>query len=114
MLVNSEWKLWMEFIGAKSKGAMKMLAEKNKDIGKADDILTVMSKNEKARMAYEAREAEIHDQVTREKVAREEGREEGREKEKVEIAKTLLDVLDDETISLKTGLTIEQVKKMRS
>ena len=32
---------------------------------------------------------------------------------KIEVAKNLLDVLDDETIALKTGLDIEEVKRLR-
>lgn len=44
---------------------------------------------------------------------KEEGREEGEKKKAIEIAKNLLDVLDDETISIKTGLTIEEVKGIR-
>ncbi|MDK0615813.1 hypothetical protein P5E77_13350 [Clostridium perfringens] len=40
--------------------------------------------------------------------------EENAEKRKaIEIAKNLLDILDDKTISIKTGLTIEEVKKLR-
>ena len=34
-------------------------------------------------------------------------------KEKVEVALSLLDVLDDETIALKTGLLVEEVKSLR-
>ncbi len=41
------------------------------------------------------------------------GIEQGKEEEKVEIAQNLLDVLDDETIALKTGLTIEEVRRIR-
>ena len=37
----------------------------------------------------------------------------GKEEERLEIAKKLLDILDDETIALKTGLPIEEVKKLR-
>ena len=33
--------------------------------------------------------------------------------EKLEIAKNLLDILDNETIAQKTGLGIEEVKKLR-
>ena len=47
----------------------------------------------------------------REKI--EEGRKEGKLEEKLEIARNLLDVLDDETIAKKTGLSIEEVKKLR-
>jgi len=56
---------WMEFLDAKSKGVIEMLAEKNQDIKKAYDILQIVSKDEKARMLYEAREAELRDQLTR-------------------------------------------------
>jgi predicted transposase/invertase (TIGR01784 family) len=64
---------WMEFIDAKSKGVMEMLAEKNKDIKKAYDLLKIISKDDKARMVYEAREAELRDQLTRLKLAEEKG-----------------------------------------
>ncbi len=40
-------------------------------------------------------------------------REEGEKNKAIEIAKNLLDILDDETISIKTGLTIEEVKRLR-
>lgn len=43
----------------------------------------------------------------------EKGIEKGKEDEKLEIARNLLDVLDNETISTKTGLTIEQVQSLR-
>lgn len=40
--------------------------------------------------------------------------EEQAKKEKaIEIAKNLLDVLDNETIALKTGLSIKEIKKLR-
>ena len=55
---------WMEFL-KKSKGVIEMLAYKNKGIKKAFDLLQIISKDEKARMKYEAREAELRDQLTR-------------------------------------------------
>ena len=59
----------------------------------------------------------LHDQATFIEEGREEGREKGREEgrreEKIEIAKKLLDILDDETIALKTGLDINEVARMR-
>lgn len=88
---------WMEFIDAKSREVMEMLSQKNKDIKKAYDMLQVISKDEKARMAYEAREAEIHDQMTRIETAREEGA----KKKAIKIAQNLL----------KMGFVIEQVAK---
>ena len=41
------------------------------------------------------------------------GLEKGKLEEKLEIAKNLLDILDDETIAKKTGLSIEQVNLLR-
>ena len=46
-----------------------MLAEKNENIKTAYEILWRVSKSKEARMAYEARQAEIMDQLTREKTA---------------------------------------------
>ncbi|WP_319001581.1 ADP-ribosylglycohydrolase family protein [Clostridium sp. CS001] len=90
-------------------GGGEMLAEKNENIKTAHEILKRVSKNKEARMAYEARQAEIMDQLTRENSARKEGMQEGIEK----VAKSLLDVLDYETISAKTGLSVEFVKGLR-
>ena len=44
---------------------------------------------------------------------RQEGKEQGREEEKIKIAKKLLDVLENETIALKTGLTVEFIESLR-
>ena len=69
---------WMEFIDAKSKGVIEMLAEKNQDIKKAYDLLQIISKDEKARMHYEAREAERRDQISWMKSAKDEGEAKGK------------------------------------
>lgn len=96
---------WLEFINAKSKEAMEMLAEKNENIKTAYEILEKASKSKNARIAYEARQAEIMDQLTREKVAREE--------EKIKIAKNLLGLLEDEVIAEKTGLSIDVIRELK-
>ncbi|WP_430828744.1 hypothetical protein [Clostridium ihumii] len=41
------------------------------------------------------------------------GIEKGIEKQKLEIAINLLDILDDKTIALKTGLDVNKVKELR-
>lgn len=43
----------------------------------------------------------------------EKGIEKGLERGKIEIAKNLLDILDIETIALKTGLTVEEIEKLK-
>ena len=73
-----------------------------------------MSKSKEARMAYEARQAERMDQSTREKSAREEGIRDGIEKGKIDIARNLIGLLDDETIANKTGLSIDIVKSLKN
>jgi predicted transposase/invertase (TIGR01784 family) len=45
--------------------------------------------------------------------ARAQGREEGIEEAKRKMAKNLLDVLDLETIALKSGLTLEEVRQLK-
>ena len=42
----------------------------------------------------------------------EKGMEKGKKEEKIKIAKSLLDVLDTETIALKTGLSIEEIESL--
>ncbi len=42
-----------------------------------------------------------------------EGLKEGEQNKAIEIAKNLLDVLDDETIATKTGLSVEEIEKLR-
>ncbi|MCO1600963.1 hypothetical protein M8E35_06265 [Desulfosporosinus nitroreducens] len=97
----------MEFLDAKSKGVIEMLAEKNKDIKKAYDLLQIISKDEKARMLYDAREAELRDQLTRIETAENKGR--------AEVAKNLLDLgMEISTVVKATGMTEEEVKRLKA
>jgi len=61
------------------------------------------------------RERQNEELIQRLKETEEEKRkaEEKAKNQKIEIAKNLLDILDDETISKKTGLKIDEVKKLR-
>lgn len=102
---------WLEFIDAKSKEGMEILAEKNENIKTAYEILQRVSKSKEARMAYEARQADIMDQLTREKSAEEKGRHE----EKIAIAKSaLLMNLPIEQIEKLTGLSIETIRELNN
>ena len=90
---------WLRFINSKSEEGMKMLAKKNQDILEAYDDIKVASMSKEARMAYEARIAEIMDSKTREYEARTEGRAEG-----VELAKKIF------KLSAK-GISITEIAK---
>jgi predicted transposase/invertase (TIGR01784 family) len=113
---------WMMFLQARNKEAFAMLAEKNEKIRKAYNILEVISKDDNARAAYEAREAELHDQMTRLKSAKEEGIKEGLEKglEKglkeatIKNAKNFLIMgLDINMVAKGTGLSVEEILKIK-
>ena len=87
-----------------------MLSEKNKDIKKAYDLLQIISKDEKARMLYEAKHAEISDQLTRIKSAEEKGIDIG----KLKVAEKMLkrgDTIED--IVDMTELPIEKVMELK-
>ena len=102
---------WMEFLDAKSKGVMEMLAEKNKDIKKAYDLLQIISKDEKARMLYEARQAEISDQLTRIKSAEEKGA----TAKALRVAENLLRMgLNVEQVASASEISIEKVNEIKN
>ncbi|MGL5675187.1 MAG: Rpn family recombination-promoting nuclease/putative transposase [Cellulosilyticaceae bacterium] len=102
---------WLQFLDAKSEEVMEMLAEKNEGIEKAYRVLKCVSQDDVARMAYEAREAEIRDQLTREKVAREEGEEAG----VCRVAKRMLSKgSTEEYVAEMTDLTVEEVRKIKA
>ena len=71
----------------------------------------------KERHRYEESLKYLRDLKNSEHTARLEGKQEGlvegRQEEKLEIARNLLDILDDATIALKTGLTAEAVRQLR-
>jgi predicted transposase/invertase (TIGR01784 family) len=113
---------WMRFIGAKTKGEMEMLADKNEAIKDAFNYLQVISNDEEKRHAYEARQAWLMDQRTREKVAREEGKLEGKlegilegeVKGKLYAAKNFLSMgISTADVARATGLPVEELEKLK-
>ena len=97
---------WMEFLDAKSKGVIEMLAEKNKDIKKAYHLLQIISKDEQARMLYESKQAEISDQLTRIKSAEEKG--------VLRVVENLLKMgLNVEQISIAAEISVERVLEIK-
>lgn len=115
---NSKLAQWIEFLKADSEEVLKKMAETNSDIKKAFDILMTMSQDKETRALYLSREMALRDELSRiaegRAAGKEEGRAEGLEEKAIEIARNLLDVLDDETIALKTGLTVERVADLRN
>jgi predicted transposase/invertase (TIGR01784 family) len=87
------------------------------EIKKAFEIANQANLNREELEDLEKREIYIHDQRNAVKRAirrgKEQGREEGMREAKFEIAKQLLDVLDEEMISQKTGLSLEEVQNLK-
>lgn len=106
--------IWMEFLNAKSRSVIEMLASKNEDVNKAYQVLQVMSQDEKARMAYEAREAALLDELSRISEAEEKGKIAGKIEGKIEaIINMLSDGLTTEKIHQYTGVSIEEIRKIQ-
>lgn len=123
---------WIAFLSRAyelDKDSIPQELAKDKEVKKAIEKLDIMylSKEEreiyeddlKALMDYRAqiKTAERNGRIEGKKEGIKEGMEKGIEKgkiqEKVDIAKKLLDILDDETISIKVGLSIDEIRKLR-
>ena len=90
---------------------------KAKGLNEAKEQLDVMKLDEKGRALYKRKqENEMYKEsllYTAKKEGELKGKIQGEKNKQIEIAKNLLDVLDIETISLKTGLSIEEIEKIR-
>ena len=120
---------WTEFLRDPESEKVRSIEMSIEEIREAKDELIRLSNDESQRELYEMRSKILKDKVSAlneaERKGIEKGRKEGIEKGRkegiekgikqrnIEIAKNLLDVLDDETISLKTGLTIEKIQQLR-
>ena len=82
-------------------------------IQKAESKLEYLSSDEETMSMYYAREKSLHDQANMVNSAEQRGRLEGKKAGIRQVAISLLDILDDETIAEKTGLMIEEVKRLR-
>ena len=88
------------------------------EIHQAFDIANQVNLNPDELEALERQEMFIYDQqgviIKANREGREEGRKEGRKETMQAVARQLLDRLDDETISQTTGLSIEEIRNLRS
>ena len=79
------------------------------EIREAKDELIKISNDKKQRELYEMRAKILKDKVS----ALNEAERKGEKKKAIEIAKNLLDILDNKTIAEKTGLSESEVEKLR-
>lgn len=117
------WLYFLKYVNVESKQEqIQEILQESEGITMAMEILKEVSADEQLRTRIRLQEKAENDQKARIYYARLEGKEEGRQEgrqegkleEKLGIAKNLLDVLDDQTIALKTGLSIGQVATLRA
>ncbi len=101
---------WMLFLAARTRERMEELAKEEPMMQKALTTLEFLSQDEQTRMLYEARQKALHDYASAIGEAEDKGRMEGR----METAKAMLaDGMDTERIARLTGLSAEEVKRLR-
>ena len=109
---------WITFIQSPTSEVINKLEMTNDEIKEAKEELLRLSADDKERERYEKRQESLLEQnsllanAERKGIAK--GIKEGAKNKELEIAKNLLDILDDNTISEKTGLSLEEVRQLRN
>ena len=111
--IKTKLEAWLYFINQPESELVQELEKVEVDIKEAKDELIRLSGDKEERARYEKRRESLLNKVSALKNAEEKGIRQGARKEKIEIAKNLLDILDNETISLKTGLSVSEVQQLR-
>ena len=102
---------WLAFLEEDTSETMlKELMSMEPAIKKAEDKLEYLSSDEETMNIYWERERSLHERANMISSAEERGF----DKAMNEVAKSLLDVLDNETIASKTGLSLEDIIKLRN
>lgn len=110
---------WLRFIKTNSEEEMEMLAHENPEIEKAYDALQDLSNDEAIRHKAQQREMYLQNEMAineeRYEQGIKKGKEQGLKESKIEIAKNLLGInLPLEQISAATGLSVDEIKKLKS
>ena len=120
---------WIEFLKDPESEKVRSLEMTIVEIRQAKDELIRMSNDDTQRELYEMRAKTLKDKISALneaerkgikkgmekgiKKGKEEGIKEGEKNKAIEIAKSLLDVLDVETIASKTGLSIDEINELK-
>lgn len=102
---------WLAFLEEDTSETMlKELMSMEPAIKKAEDKLEYLSSDEETMNIYWERERSLHERANMINSAEERGFDKAMHK----VAKSLLDVLDNETIASKTGLSLEDIIELRN
>ena len=108
---------WIEFLKDPESEKVRSLEMSIEEIRQAKDELIRMSNDDTQRELYEMRAKTLKDKISAlneaERKGIQKGIEQGEKNKAIEIAKSLLDVLDVETIALKTGLSIDEINELK-
>ena len=105
--VDPEVHEWVKFFNARTKDTLEMAqSSKIEAVKKAANIVLKVNADDKTRIEAEQRENAVRSYQTDMEASRKEG--------KIEVAKSSLKIgLDYETISAITGLSVEEIEKLR-
>ncbi|WP_432204651.1 Rpn family recombination-promoting nuclease/putative transposase [Cetobacterium somerae] len=104
---------WGMFLKEPSSDVVEEAEETVKEIKLAKKKLYLISSDEDERERYRMREKGKLDEISALATAEEKGRAEGENLAKINIAKGLIGLISDELIAEKTGLSIEEIKKLK-
>lgn len=105
---------WLTFLTySVDEEELEEIVSMDKNISKVYDEIKHLLSDEEVLAVAEAREKQFLDYNSAINSATRRGIEQGAEENKLENAIALLDVLDDETIAVKLGLTVEKVRNLR-
>ena len=103
---------WTEFLKNPESEKVRSLEMTIEEIREAKDELVRLSNDEEQRQIYEMRSKILKDKISALNKAKKEGVEEGIKQGKIEIAKSLKGLLEDDVIAKKTGLDLEIIKNL--
>ncbi|MGL4454186.1 MAG: Rpn family recombination-promoting nuclease/putative transposase [Sarcina sp.] len=111
---NSSIERWLAFLEKDiPETTLKELIELEPAIEKAENKLEYLSSDENVMRLYWERERSLHERANMINSAKERGLLEGIEQGKIEAAKSVLDILDAETIATRFDLDINLVRELR-
>lgn len=108
--ISNMLEIWTTFIKNPESKVIERLEMSKEEIKDAKYELLRISASSKERELYERRKESLLNKVS----ALKKSKEDGAKEKAIEIARNLLDILDNKTISLKTGLSIDDINELRN
>lgn len=105
---------WTEFLKDPESEIVRHLELSIEEIREAKDELVRLSHDPEQRELYEIRQKILKDKVSALNEAERKGIEKGEKNKAIEMAKKSLSILDNQTISMLTGLSIDEIETFRS